>query len=140
MKISVRKILIFILLKYFVFYVFMMFKNQNYALIEIGDLNSFGDVFYYLWIFLFLPIVCFALFSVPIYYSFSKRNLNIFMLVSAGILIAEYVVYTYLASQSNWYNGIFNAIISVVCFPLVFWKETGELFAEKRHGKSKGYL
>ena len=51
-----------------------------------------------------------------------------------------YIVYTYLASQSNWYNGMFNAIISLVCFPLVFWKEIGELFAEKRHGKRKGYL
>jgi hypothetical protein len=117
-----------------------MFKNSNYALIEIGNLNSFGDVFYYLWIFLFLPFVCFVLFSAPIYYSFSKRNLNIFMLVSAGMLIAEYIVYIYLASQSNWYNGMFNAIISIVFFPLVFWKEIGELFAEKRDGKSKGYL
>jgi hypothetical protein len=140
MKISFKKIFLFMFLKYFVFYVFMMFKNSNYALIEIGNLNSFGDVFYYLWIFLFLPTVCYALFSAPIYYSFSKRNLNIFMLVNVGILIAEYIVYTYLASQSNWYNGMFNAIISIVCFPLVFWKEIGELFAEKRDGKSKGYL
>ena len=140
MKISLIKIFLFMLIKYFVFYVFMMFKNSNYTLIEIGDLNSFGDVFYYLWIFLFLPIVCFILFSGLIYYSFSKRNLNIFILLNAGLLIAEYIVYTYLASQLNWYNGIFNAIISLVCFPLVFWKEIGELFAEKRGGKSNGYL
>lgn len=63
-----------------------------------------------------------------------------FMLISIGILIAEYFVYTYLASQSNWYNGMFNAIISLVSFPLVFWKEIGELFAEKCDGKNKGYL
>ncbi len=128
------------LLKYFVFYVFMMFKNSNYALIEIGELNSFEDVFYYLFLFLFLPIICFILFAGPIYYSFSKRSLNTFMLVSAGILIAEYIVYTYLASQLNWFNGMFNAIISLLCFPLVFWKEIGELFAVKRDGKNKGYL
>jgi hypothetical protein len=140
MKISVRKILIFMFLKYFVFYVFMMFKNSNYALIEIGDLNSFGDVFYYLWIFLFLPIVCFALFCAPIYYSFSKTNLNIFILINIGVLIMEYIVYTYFASTTNLFNGMFNAIVSLVCFPLVFWKEIGELFAEKRDGKSKGYL
>ena len=134
MKISFRKILLFMLLKYFVFYVFMMFKNSNYALIEIGDLNSFENVFYYLWIFLFFPIVCFALFSVPIYYSFSKRNLNIFILISVGVLIAEYIVYTFLASTTNLFNGMFNAIISLLCFPIIFWKEIGELFAEKRVG------
>ena len=132
MKISLRKILLFMLLKYFVFYVFMMFKNSNYALIEIGDLNSFGDGFYYLWIFLFLPIFCFALFCSPIYYSFSKRSPNIFILINVGVLIAEYIVYTYLASQSNWFNGMFNAIISLLCFPLIFWKEIRELFVEKQ--------
>jgi hypothetical protein len=119
------------LLKYFVFYVFMMFRNSNYTLIEIENLNSFGDVFYYLWIFLFLPIVCFILFSSPIYYSFSKRNLNIFILINIGVLIAEYIVYTYLASQSDWLNGMFNAIISLLCFPLVFRKEIRKLLMEK---------
>lgn len=119
------------MLKYFVFYVFMMFKNSNYALIEIGELKSIEDVFYYIFLFSFLPIVCFALFSAPIYYSFSKRNLNIFILVNVGILIGEFIIYTYLASQLNWYNGMFNAIISLLCFPLVLWKEIRELFVKK---------
>ena len=131
MKISFRKILLFFMLKYFVFYVFMMFKNSNYALIEIGELKSIEDVFYYIFLFSFLPIVCFALFSAPIYYSFSKRNLNIFILVNVGILIGEFIIYTYLASQLNWYNGMFNAIISLLCFPLVLWKEIRELFVKK---------
>ena len=131
MKILIRKILLFMLLKYFVFYVFMMFKNSNYALIEIGDFKSFEDVFYYLWIFLFLPIVCFVLFFVPIYHSFSKRNLKVFILINVGVLITEYIVYTYFASTMNLFNGMFNAIISVLCFPLIFWKEIRELFVEK---------
>ena len=131
MKISFKKILLFVLLKYFVFYVFMMFKNSNYALIKIGELKSIEDVFYYIFLFSFLPIVCFALFSAPIFYSFSKRNLNVFILVNTAILITEFVIYTYLASQSNWYNGMFNAIISLFCFPLVFWKEIRELFGKK---------
>ena len=129
------------LLKYFVFYVFMMFKNSNFALIKIGDLNSFGNVFYYLLMFLFLPIVCFILFSLPIYYSFSKRNLNIIILVNIGILIAEYIVYTYFASQSDWFNGMFNALISLLCFPLVFRKEIKKLLIENNaENKNKGYL
>lgn len=128
------------LLKYFVFYVFMMFKNSNYALIEISNLNSFGDVFYYLYIFLFLPIVCFILFSTPIYYSFSNRNLNIFILINLVFLIAEYIVYTYFASQSNWFNGIFNAIISVICFALMFRNEIRKLITEKYTEKDKDYL
>jgi hypothetical protein len=132
MKISGGKILIYLLLKYFMFYVFMMFKNSNYALIEIENLNSFGDLFYYLWIFLFLPIVCFILFYRPIYYSFSKRNLNIFLLINVGVLIAEYILYTYFASQSNLFNGMFNAIISLLCYLLIFRKEIRELFVEKR--------
>ena len=123
MKISLKKILIFMFLKYFVFYAFMMFKTSNYALIEFENLISFVNIFYYLWIFLFLPTVCFVLFSFPIYYSFSKNNVNVFMLINIGVLIIEYAVYTCLASQSDYLNGIFNSIISVICFLFIFRKE-----------------
>lgn len=108
----------------------MMFKNSNYALIDISNLKSFGDIFYYLYLFIFLPIVCFILFSSPIYYSFSNKKLDIFILINVGVLISEYVVYTYFASQSNWYNGIFNTIISVICFALMFKNEI-KLIAKK---------
>lgn len=132
MKISVRKILMFMLLKYFLFYVFMMFKNSNYALIDIGNLNSFAVFFYYLWIFLFLPIVCFVLFYFPIYHSFSKSNVYIFILINIAVLIGEYMVYTFFASQSNWLNGIFNSIISVLFFLIVFRKEIKNLVIKKK--------
>jgi hypothetical protein len=140
MEISFRKILLFMLIKYIMFYVFMMFKNNNYALIQIDQLENLNDVCWYLWMFLSLPVICFILFAGPIYHSFSKRNLNTFILIIVGVLIAEYFIYTYLASTSNWFNGLFNAVISVICFSLVFRKEIGELFAEKRDGESKGYL
>jgi hypothetical protein len=119
------------LLKYIVFYIFMMHKSSNYALFKIGNLNSFEDFFYYLWIFLFLPIVCFILFSGPIYYSFTKRNLSIFILINIIVLIAEYTIYTYFASQSDWFNGIINVVISVLCFTLLFQKEIKELIIKK---------
>lgn len=121
-KPSISKILIFIFVKYLFFYIFMMFNNNNYALISINELDSFEDVFYYLIIFMSLPVVFSIFLSVPLYNSFRIKKFVYFILAISMIFIVEYLIYTYLASQANYFNGLYNGIISLMIFGFFFYK------------------
>ncbi len=122
MKPSLVNIILFWLAKYLGFYVFIMFKNNNYALLKINTIKNGGDLFYYLWLFLFLPIISILIFLVPMYFSFKAKNPIYFTLIIAAILVIEYFLYTSLASQSNLMNGIYNGIISILFLTLFFFK------------------
>jgi len=129
---ALRNILIFFFVKYFLFYVFLMFKNKDYTFIEINSLRNFEDLFYYLWVFLFLPVVCCLIFSAPIYFAFKIKNEIYFGLLMGAIFIGEYFLYTYYASQSDLTNGVYNGIISVLLFALLFYKKIKLLFSKHR--------
>ena len=108
--------------KYILFYLLQMFKSGNYALIEFSELNTNKDWYYYLWLFLFMPIVCTLVFTAPVYLSFKSKKPNIQWLILAIVIVAEYFIYTYLASPSNFWNGAYNAIIGILVFMILFRK------------------
>src|SRR5689334_3137537 len=110
LKRSFLNTLFFWFTKYIVLYVFMMIKNNNYALIRISELKTVEDWFYYLWIFLFLPVVSMSIFSVPLYFSFKVKSSVYFTIAIIGVLVGEFFIYTWLASQANLMNGIYNGI------------------------------
>jgi hypothetical protein len=99
-----------------------MFKNENYQLLEVRSLKNGADLFYYLWVILFLPIVFSVLFSGPVYYLLKIKTFIYFILLFCVLLVLEYVLYSYLASEANLYNGIFNVIIGVILFFFMFYK------------------
>ncbi len=128
MKSSFKNIALYIFLKYFIFYVLLMFKNNNYTLIRINELKTIGDWFYYLWIFLYLPIVSTVLFSAPIYFSFKLKRGFLFILLILTFFLGEYFLYTYLASTTDIMNGVYLEIISVLLFFLFFYRHIILLF------------
>jgi hypothetical protein len=121
-KNSFKNIILYIFVKYLIFYVVLMFKNNNYMLIRIDELKTGGDWFYYLWIFLYLPIVSTILFSVPIYFSFKLKKNLLFTLLIGAVFIAEYFLYTYLASTTDRMNGVYLEIIGILIFLLFFYR------------------
>jgi hypothetical protein len=121
-KPSFKNILIYIYIKYFLFYVFMMFKNHDFTLIDIGELKSVADWEYYLWIFLSLPSLSAALFSAPNYYSLKVRRPWILFLLVGATFVIEYFVYTYVASPSDFMNGIYLEILGTLLFLLFFYR------------------
>lgn len=121
-KPTFSKILIYIFVKYLFFYIFMMFKNENYALVSFGQLESFQDVFYFLFIFLSLPLINSFVLSLPLYNVFKIKNIYYFSIAVLLILAIEYILYTYLASQADLWNGIYNGIISLLFLSLFFFK------------------
>jgi hypothetical protein len=121
-KPSILNILSFWLVKYVAFYILLMFKNDNYALLKVNEIQNGEDLFYYLWLFLFLPVVCMLIFSVPLYFSLRVKKWAYFALIITAILIAEYFLYTWLASQTNLINGVYNGIFSLL-FLLLFFRK-----------------
>ncbi len=126
-----KNIVLFFFVKYLLFYILLMFKNNDYSLIQIGSLKNSQDVFYYLWIFLFLPIVSIILFSAPIYFAFKVKSWIYFTILTSVVLIAEYFLYTYFASQADLTNGVYNGIISLLLLFLFFFKHISLIFTQR---------
>lgn len=128
LKPNFKNIVLFFFIKYLLFYIFMMFRNNDYSLVQLNNLKSAVDVFYYLWIFLFLPVLSTILFAVPMYYIFKAKNAVLFSLLVGIIFVAEYFLYTYFASQANLMNGIYNEIISISLLIFLFFKTISSIF------------
>lgn len=131
LKLSILNILLFWFVKYIAFYVFMMFKNNNFAFLKVNEIKTGEDLFYYLWLFLFLPVVSMLIFTAPVYFSFKVKSLVYFALVIAAVLIVEYFVYTYLASTSDFMNGVYNGIISVLFLLLFFFRHISVIYQQQ---------
>ena len=124
MKVSFRKIFFFFLAKYFLFYVVLMFKNQNYTLIQIDELHSVEDLIYYLLTFLFLPIFTFSVLSYPLKLTLEKpRKLFWVLFVLLGL---EYILYTFLASQTDYLNGVLNTGCSSFTLTVMFYQKVAK--------------
>ena len=128
---SLINIILFFLFKYLLFYVLMMFKNSDFSLIQLSELRNLGDVFYYCWTFLFYPILSIILFSAPIYYALKSKRVIYFILLLSLILATEYVIYTYLDSQLDLLNGVYNGIIGLLVLLLFFSKQISLIFNKK---------
>lgn len=121
MKPTYLNIILYIFVKYLLFYLFLMIRNNDYYFIN-PEIRDIIDLIYYLWMFLFFPILMNVIFLIPIYFSFKLRNLVYFIIIIIVILIVEYLLYTYFASQLNLWNGVYNIIISIILFYLFFHK------------------
>lgn len=114
-------IIIFWIIKYALFYIFLTLLHNNFTLLDISELDTWKDWFYYLWIILFLPVSAILLFTFPIYKALNVSSRQLFVLIMLLVLIAEFFFYTWMASQSNMMYGIYNGIITLVLFSLLFF-------------------
>ncbi|SHJ73129.1 hypothetical protein SAMN04488508_1281 [Aquimarina spongiae] len=119
----ITKIIAFFIVKYSVFYLFMMIKSNNYKIPNIAKSRISEDAFYYLLLYIPLPLISIILFTAPLYYSLKSKSMSIFAAVFALYLIIEYFIYTYLTSQSHIdENGVLNLIIGIIIFGIMFYK------------------
>ena len=122
MKPRISNIVLYVFTKYFLFYILIMFLGKNYGLIKIGSLKNPVDWIFYFYIFLSLPVAYLMTLGSPLYFTFRIKSKFYFTFTLAGIFIAEYFIYTALASPGNLSNGIFNAIIGLTLLLIFFYK------------------
>ena len=136
-KTTLKNIILYILFKYLIFFIFMMIMTSNFKLLHFYNLKSAQDWFYYLWLILFFPILTMIIFSAPIYFSFKIRQAFYFLLAIMAVFIAEYFVYCFFTSEKYVnINGIYNEIISLLVFILFFYKHISLLFSQHKQVKT----
>lgn len=127
---SFANIVLYIFVKYLIVYAVFMVATKNFKLLEIGKIKNGEDLFYYLWIILFIPIVNILLISVPLFLSFKVKNKIYFLSLIVIIFLVEYFVYVYFTSQKYFdVKGIIIEIISCVIFYLFFYRKINTLFS-----------
>jgi len=80
-----------------------------------------------------MPIACVVFFLMPLHFSFKVRKMIYFISIISIVLIAiaEYFLYTYLASTSNLLNGLYNGIIGLTFFVLFFYRHINQIVSKK---------
>jgi len=123
LKTTILNILLYFFVKYMAFYTFLMFKDSNFKLLNVNNIKNGADLFYFLWLLLFLPVVCMIIFTALLYFSFRVKNAVYFFLIIGVTFIAEYFLYVYLTSQKQIdINGVYNGILSILFLLLFFFK------------------
>lgn len=116
-------IILYIFIKYIVIFFLFMIKDNSYKLLQINNIRNGQDLFYYLWIVLFFPIIDIILFSIPIYFSFKIKNKLIFILSLLSIFGIEYFMNIYFTSQKAFDTDvILKVTIGVILLGIFFYK------------------
>lgn len=117
-------ITVFIFVKYLLIYLIFMVATNNYKLLQIGNIKNGQDLFYYLWLVLFIPIVDFIIFSVPYFLSFKSKSRSLFICSVLLITVCEYFVYVYFTSQKILdIKGLWISVISLIIYFILFYKK-----------------
>ena len=119
-----------VFVKYLIFYAFVAIKNNNYYFLRVNELKNGQDLFYYLWMLLFLPGIYCIVFLPPLYFTFKTKKPVRFTLLLIAIFSAEYFLYTYLASPSDFKNGIYLVVIGLLLLLVFFHKSISSIFRE----------
>lgn len=112
-----------ILISYIIFLVIPMVINEDYRLLEFSNIRNGQDLFYYLWIVLFFPVVDIILFSVPLFCSFKIKKVFVFMSIIIAVYALEYFIYVYFTSQKIYdEDSLQKVMIGLVLFFIFFYK------------------
>ena len=114
-----KRIVTYSIIKYIIFYVILMIKNNDYYLVKPG-LSNASDLLYYLWVFGLLPILYLVLFYFPLKYALNETKGLLFFMVIMAVFIIEYILYTNIASTMNLANGVINAATGIALFVIFF--------------------
>lgn len=108
-----------------------MVVNNEFKLLQINNIKNGQDLFYYLWIVLFFPLVDIILFATPLYFSFKAKRFLIFVSSIIIILLIEYIIYAYFTSQKMFnQDALFKMLISLITLLVFFHKTIRSKFTE----------
>lgn len=125
-----KKIFLFFVLKYVLFYFLLMLINSDYSLFRISSLSVLEDYVYYFFITLSLPALSIVLFSWLVYLALKSDSFIRFVSFLSGVFLSEYFVYVYLTSQHYWVdrNGILNIAVGILLFSIFFFKQLRHIY------------
>lgn len=121
---SFKNILLYVVLKYIIVYIIFMIATNNFKLLKVGSIRNVEDLFYYLWMILFIPIVNMLLFTAPLFLSFRVKRITYFIILVGLISGLQYLTYVYFTSQRHIdAKGIIIEIIGLILLYTLFFKK-----------------
>ena len=128
-------ILLFLFVKYIVFFFILACIGDRFKLLVINNFGNRKELFsnkeYYLLYILIFMVLSILIFSGPIYFTLKVKNTTYFILLISGISVAEYLLYTHLASTSDLMNGVYNEMISMLFLLIFFYRHIFLIFSGK---------
>ena len=115
----------FLVTKYYAFFFILAFIGDRFQNSVLSNSHGYSELLQYTlsyfisisWAVLLLVLVL----GLPFYFVLRVRNGSILLLCLTILLLVEYGLYTWGASPSDLWNGVYNAIITVV-FLFLFFK------------------
>ena len=88
----------------------------------------FLNLFHYIMSAFYFSLIFVSIFVAPIYFVLKLKKAIYFLFFISLFLVVEYFVYTYLASEADKMNGVYNGIVSILFLFLFFFKHIRSLF------------
>jgi hypothetical protein len=131
-KLKISNIILYLFSTCIALYILIMFKNQDFKLLEKSNLIEGHSLIYFTFVMLPFPLLIIILFYIPMFYVFKIKNVFIFCLVINIILIAQYLVYTFMTSRKLYdMNGVYYIVLSYLFLVIFFHRQIKSKFNEK---------
>lgn len=129
LKPTIGNVVLYFLVKYLLFYTGNIVYQGNYQWLNLSDLKSGQDVFYWLWMFGFLPVASLVLFAVPLSLILRLSRPIPFSGGLAGFIAADYTFYVLLNSQKPLDTyGLYHEIIGLAVLASLFHRRIRAIF------------
>lgn len=116
-------VVLYTFIKYIIIFSFFMIKDNSFKLLQFNNIRNGQDLFYYLWILLFFPIIDIILFSAPLYFGLKSKKKIIFLLSLILIFSIEYLMNVYFTSQKIFDKDVLlKVLIGMLLFIIFFHK------------------
>jgi hypothetical protein len=121
MKPSYLAVVLSLVTKYGLLYLWLIGKHHDYYFLAPGIRNG-EDLIYYLWLLLALPAFEVLCFSAPLYWTLTAPNRGVAAGVTLGSVALGAVSYHYVASALDPSNGVVLGLIGCVLQELLLLK------------------
>ena len=124
LKPTIGSVVLYFLGKYLLFYAGNLVYQGSYQWVDLSTLKSGQDVYYWLWMFGFLPVVSSILFAVPL-----ALVLRLSRPVFFSCAVADYAFYVFFSSQKPLdAYGLYHEIIGLVVLTFLFHRRIRAIF------------
>ena len=129
LKPTIGNVVLYFLGKYLLFYAGNIVYQGSYQWLDLSALKSGQDVFYWLWMFGFLPVVSLVLFAVPLSLILRLSRPVPFSGALAGFVAVDYTFYILLDSQKPLdAYGFYHEIIGLAVLGSLFYRRIRAIF------------
>ena len=132
---KIGRIILYYITKYFALFSISMIFNNDYKILNLkSNIHSVEELFFFLWIILFFPIVNIIVFTIPIYLSFKYvKNFVIFLLLNFIFMILEVLILKYFTSEKYQFDLETLQLLglSIICFLLILRKDLRTILKNK---------